>query len=29
MVYEGTDHSPHVAQPERFAEDLARFAAEG
>lgn len=26
-VYEGADHSPHVAQPDRFAADLARFAA--
>ena len=29
FVYENTDHSPHVAQPERFAEDLAAFAAAG
>ena len=27
LVYEGADHSPHVAQPDRFAADLARFAA--
>ena len=26
-VYEKTDHSPHVALPERFAADLAAFAA--
>jgi pimeloyl-ACP methyl ester carboxylesterase len=28
VMYEGADHSPHVAQPERFANDLAVFAAE-
>ena len=27
LVYEGADHSPHVGQPDRFAADLARFAA--
>ena len=26
LVYEGADHSPHVAEPDRFAADLARFA---
>lgn len=26
IIYEGADHSPHVAQPERFAADLVRFA---
>lgn len=26
LVYEGADHSPHVAQPDRFAADLAGFA---
>jgi len=25
IVYEGADHSPHVAQPERFAVDVRRF----
>jgi len=25
IVYEGADHSPHVAQPGRFADDLMRF----
>lgn len=29
VTYEGADHSPHIAQPERFAADLAGFAAEG
>jgi pimeloyl-ACP methyl ester carboxylesterase len=29
LVYEGADHSPHLAQPERFTADLARFAARG
>jgi non-heme chloroperoxidase len=28
LVYEGADHSPHVAQPDRFAADLAQFASE-
>ena len=28
LVYEGADHSPHVAEPDRFAGDLARFALE-
>jgi pimeloyl-ACP methyl ester carboxylesterase len=27
LVYEGADHSPHLAQPDRFTADLARFAA--
>lgn len=26
IVYEGADHSPHLAEPERFASDLAEFA---
>jgi pimeloyl-ACP methyl ester carboxylesterase len=29
LVYEGADHSPHVADPDRFAADLAAFAAAG
>jgi non-heme chloroperoxidase len=28
LVYEGADHSPHVAQPDRLAADLAQFASE-
>ena len=26
LVYEGADHSPHLAEPDRFTADLARFA---
>jgi pimeloyl-ACP methyl ester carboxylesterase len=26
LVYERADHSPHVAQPDRFTADIARFA---
>ena len=26
LVYEGADHSPHICQPRRFADDLKRFA---
>ncbi|MBK8209033.1 MAG: alpha/beta hydrolase [Rhodospirillales bacterium] len=29
LIYDGTDHSPHVADPDRFAADLAGFAAGG
>lgn len=28
MIYSGADHSPHVAEPDRFAADLSAFAAE-
>jgi pimeloyl-ACP methyl ester carboxylesterase len=26
VVYEGADHSPHIARPQRFVADLLRFA---
>jgi pimeloyl-ACP methyl ester carboxylesterase len=29
VVYEGADHSPHIARPQRFVADLLRFATEG
>ena len=29
LVYEGADHSPHLAEPDRFTADLAHFAARG
>jgi pimeloyl-ACP methyl ester carboxylesterase len=29
VVYEGADHSPHIARPQRFVTDLLRFATEG